>query len=106
MSLFKHIEKVEKARQRVAMHRAELAAPAAALLVRGYRHPLATVGTAAGAGFVLGSLGVGPMRVPGLTSLLSGGLAELVAQGTRLIADLGLSDGGPFSNDAGDSSTL
>jgi hypothetical protein len=64
MSVFKKIENVKKARERVAAHRDELATPAAALLQRGYRHPLTTVGTAAGAGFVLGSLGVGPLRVP------------------------------------------
>jgi hypothetical protein len=101
MSLFKKIENVKKARERVAAHRDELATPAAALLQRGYRHPLTTVGTAAGAGFVLGSLGVGPLRVPGLVSMLSGGLAEIVAHGTRLIAELGMDDGGN-DNDSND----
>lgn len=103
MSLFKQLKKVEKARLRVAMHRNELAGPAASLLVRGYRHPLTTMGAAAGAGFVLGSMGVGAVRVPGLTSLLSGGIAEIVAQGTRLIAELGMDDSGsdnPPSDDA------
>jgi len=61
--------------------------------VRGHRYPLTTVGTAAGAGFVLGSLNVHPLRVPGLSSLLGGGLAEAVAYGTRLIAELGLAAG-------------
>jgi hypothetical protein len=92
MSLFKQLDKVSKAQRRVALHRHELAVPAASLLIRGYRHPLTTVGAAAGAGFALGSLGVGPTRVPGLASLLSGGLAEIVAQGTRLITDLGMDD--------------
>lgn len=92
MSLFKQMKRVRKAQDRVAMHRNELAVPAAALLGRGYRHPLTTVGTAAGAGLVLGVLGVGPLRVPGLVSMLSGGLAELVAHGTRLIAELGMDD--------------
>jgi uncharacterized membrane protein YfcA len=90
MGLFKQLERVRKARDRVATHRNALAVPAAALLERGYRHPLTTVGTAAGAGFVLGTLGVGPMRVPGMASMLSGGLAEVVAYGTRLIAELGI----------------
>lgn len=94
MSLFKQLKRVRKARDRVATHRNELAVPAAALLERGYRHPLTTVGAAAGAGFVLGTLGVGPMRVPGLASMLSGGLAEIVAQGTRLIAEWGIGEGG------------
>jgi hypothetical protein len=92
MSLFKQLEKVHKARLRVAMHRTELATPAAALLTRGHQHPLTTVGAAAGAGFVLGSLGVGALRVPGVASMLSGGLADIVAHGTRLIAELGMDD--------------
>ncbi|RDS81439.1 hypothetical protein [Dyella psychrodurans] len=100
MSLSKQIEKVNKARQRVAMHRDELAVPAASLLLRGYRHPLTTMGAAAGAGFVLGSLGVGAMRVPGLSSLLSGGIAEIVAQGTRLITELGMDDSGNDTDDS------
>jgi hypothetical protein len=94
MSLFKQLKKVEQARLRVAEHRNVLAGPAASLLVRGYWHPLTTMGAAAGAGFVLGTAGVGPLRVPGLASLLSGGIAEIVAQGTRLIAELGLDENG------------
>jgi hypothetical protein len=100
MSLFKQLDKVEKARRRVAKHRRELAAPAASLLLRGYRHPLTTVGAAVGAGFVLGSVGVGAMRVPGLSSLLSGGIAEIVAQGTRLISELGMDDSDEDSHDS------
>jgi hypothetical protein len=102
MSLFKQLERVRKARERVALHRTEMVVPAAALLERGHRHPLTTVGTAAGAGFVLGSLGVGALRVPGLASMLTGGLAQIVAQGTRLIAELGMGDG---SNDNDSSDT-
>ena len=93
MSLFKQLEKVRAARQRVARHREEMAVPAAALLERGYRHPLTTVGVAAGAGFALGSLGVGPLRVPGMVTTISAGLAEIVAYGTRLIAEMGMDDG-------------
>jgi hypothetical protein len=93
MSLFRQIGKVRAARARVAAHRAELATPAAALLARGHRYPLTTVGAAAGAGFVLGRLNVHPLRVPGLGALLSGGLAEVVAHGTRLIAELGAMGG-------------
>jgi hypothetical protein len=59
------------------------------LLARGHAHPLTTVGGAAGAGFVLGRLNVHPLRIPGLGSLLGGGLAEAVAYGTRLVAELG-----------------
>lgn len=99
MSLFKQLERVDKARQRVARHREELATPAAALLERGYQHPLTTVGAAAGAGLVLGALGVGPLRVPGLITTISAGLAEVVAYGTRLIAELGM-DGGDHASDS------
>jgi uncharacterized membrane protein YfcA len=101
MSLFKQMKRVRNARERVATHRNEVSVPAAALLERGYRHPLTTVGTAAGAGFVLGALGVGPLRVPGLASMLSGGLAEIVAQGTRLIAEMGM-DAGSNDTDSDD----
>jgi hypothetical protein len=90
--LFKQIEKVRKAQARVAVHRNELATPAAALLARGHRHPLTTVGAAAGAGFVLGSTGVGALRVPGMASMISTGIADIVAHGTRLIAELGMDD--------------
>jgi hypothetical protein len=99
MSLFRQLERVRAARARVARHRTEMAAPAAALLERGYRHPLTTVGAAAGAGFALGSLGVGPLRVPGLVGTLSTGLAEIVAHGTRLIAEMGMDEGDPDYDD-------
>jgi hypothetical protein len=91
-SLFKQIEKVHKARDRVAVHRNELATPAAALLARGHRHPLTTMGAAAGAGFVLGSMGIGALRVPGMASIISTSIADIVAHGTRLIAELGMDD--------------
>ena len=99
MSLFKQLKIVHAARQRVALHRDELAAPAAALLERGYQHPLTTVGAAAGAGFVLGSLGVGPLRVPGLITTVSAGLAQAVAYGTRLIAEMGIMEDGDTASD-------
>jgi len=92
MSIFKQVGRVRTAQARVAAHRAELATPAAALLARGHRHPLTTLGAAAGAGFVLGNLNVHPLRIPGLGGLLRGGLAEAVAQGVRLITELGASD--------------
>jgi hypothetical protein len=89
MSLFSHLDKVRAAQARVAAHRAELAEPAAALLARGERHPLLALGVAGGAGFVLGSLDVHPLRVPGVGPLLRGGLAEVVAQGVRMVVELG-----------------
>ncbi len=85
----RELARVRKAQARMRAARTELAQPAAALLARGHAHPLATLGAAAGAGFVLGRLDVSPLRIPALGSLLSGGLAEAVAYGTRLIAELG-----------------
>lgn len=87
MSVFDRLAEVKAARLRMRVARYELTTPAAALLARGRKHPLTTVGVAAGAGVVLGTLNVHPLRVPGLGSLLGGGLAEVVAQGTRLIAE-------------------
>ena len=89
MSLFKQLAKVREAQMDMTLARGELSPPAAALLARGQRYPLTTVGTAAGAGFVLGRLNVHPLRIPGLRSLLSGGLAETVAYGARLVSELG-----------------
>lgn len=89
MSVFDQFAKVQAAQLRMSAARQELSTPAAALLARGHAHPLTTVGVAAGAGFVLGSLKVHPLRVPGVGPLLSGGLADAVAFGTRLIAELG-----------------
>jgi hypothetical protein len=89
VSVFNQMAKVQAAQLRMSAARQELSTPAAALLARGHAHPLTTVGAAAGAGFVLGSLNVHPLRVPGMGALLSGGLADAVAFGTRLIAELG-----------------
>jgi hypothetical protein len=46
-------------------------------------------------------MGVGALRVPGLVSMLSTGLAEIVAHGTRLLAEFGL-DGSDNGDDRGD----
>lgn len=88
MSLLKQNARVQAARLRVRAARQALGAPAAALLARSREHPLASLGAAAGAGFVLGSLHVPPLRVPGLASLLGGGLAGLAARAVRLLAEL------------------
>jgi hypothetical protein len=103
MRIFRHVARVRAAQLRMGVARRELSPPAAALLARGHRHPLASVGAAAGAGFVLGSLGVHPLRIPGLGSLLGGGLAEAVAYGTRLIAELGMTEPGVVRRSAADS---
>lgn len=89
MKVLDRLARVRVAQLRMSTARQELSTPAAALLARSHRHPLTTVGVAAGAGFALGSLDVHPLRVPGLGPLLSGGLADAVAFGTRLIAELG-----------------
>ncbi|MFC5742188.1 hypothetical protein [Dyella tabacisoli] len=83
----RQIHAVRAAHKNATQARGALVEPAAALLARGKRHPLSTVGVAAGAGFVLGQLNMHPLRVPGLGALLSGTAAEVVAQATRLIAE-------------------
>lgn len=103
MSLFEQTAKVQAARLRMSAARHALTTPAAALLVRGRKHPLTTVGAAASAGFVLGSLGVHPLRVPGLGALLGGGLAEVVAHAVRLVAELGAMTPGAAAAGAEDS---
>lgn len=102
MSLFKQLKAVRVAQVRAQHAREELALPAQALLARGQRYPLTTVGMAAGAGFVLGKLNVHPLRVPGLGALLSGTAAEVVGQAMRLVAEFsqGAVDGAP--QDTGD----
>lgn len=90
MNVLDQLARVQMAQLRMSAARQDVSTPAAALLKRGHRHPLTTVGVAAGAGFVLGSLNVHPLRVPGLGSLVGGGLAEVVAHGTRLLAELGM----------------
>ncbi len=89
MNIFQRIAKVRAAQARMLLARHEVTTPAAALLRRGERHPLTSMGLAAGAGFALGSLNVHPLRVPGVGPLLGGGLAEAVAVGTRLFSELG-----------------
>lgn len=92
MSVFSHLGKVRLAQQRLRLARDQVSTPAAALLARGKAYPLTTVGVAAGAGFVAGSLDVHPLRVPGVRPLLGGGLAQAIAYGTQLLAGLGTVD--------------
>lgn len=87
MSLIKQVQAVQAAKERAQQARHELTTPAQALLLRGERYPLTTMGIAAGAGFVLGKLNVHPLRVPGLGALLSGTAAEVVGQAMNLVAE-------------------
>jgi hypothetical protein len=88
MKIVRQMARVRAARERMTQARHEVGEPASALLARGREYPLTTVGLATGAGFALGSLDVHPLRVPGLASLVGGGLAEVLAQGTRLLAGM------------------
>ncbi len=88
MSAFKQLTRVRMAQARMAQARQHVGEPAGALLARAHERPLAAVGIAAGAGFALGSLDLHPLRVPGVTSLLSGGLAGAVAHGSQWLAEL------------------
>lgn len=100
MNLFSQLAKVRAARADMAMARLEIGIPAAALFERGKRNPLTTVGAAASTGFVLGTLNVHPLRVPGVSTLLGGGLSEIMSHGTQLIAQLGAFGLGPSVADA------
>lgn len=88
MNLFQRRARVQAAQLRMHAATQAVSAPAAALLARAHRHPLGTLGVAGGAGFVLGRLNVHPLRVPGVGAVFGGGMAEAVAYGTRLLADL------------------
>ncbi|CAM5624767.1 hypothetical protein [Rhodanobacter lindaniclasticus] len=88
MKVMRQLAEVRAAQARMTLARHDVGEPAAALLARGRAWPLTTVGLAAGAGVALGSLDVHPLRVPGLTSLVGGGLAEVLAQGAHLLAEV------------------
>lgn len=102
MSIFKKIAKVRTAQAKMVLARTAVTEPASALLARSERYPLITVGSAAGAGFVLGRLNVHPLRIPGLGSLLSGTAAEIVAQATRLIAEFASRESDASADDDND----
>ena len=88
MSVFKQWAEVRKAQSRMTTVRRQVSEPASALLARAHEHPLTAMGIAAGGGFALGSLNVHPLRVPGVISLLSGGLGTAVAHGSQWLAEL------------------
>jgi hypothetical protein len=88
MKIVTQMARVRAAQARMTQARHAVGEPATALLARGRAYPLTTVGLAAGAGFALGSADVHPLQVPGLASLVGGGLAEVLAQGTHLLAGM------------------
>lgn len=88
MNMFKQLARVRVAKWRMTVARHELGRPVNALLASAREHPLTSVGIASGTGFVLGSLNVHPLRVPGLASLLSGGMAGALSHGTQLLTEL------------------
>ena len=88
MNVFKRWARVRKAQLRMATVRRQAGEPASALLARVHAHPLTALGVAVGGGFALGSLNVQPLRVPGLASLLSGGMAGAIAHGSQWLAEL------------------
>lgn len=92
MRLWRHLGAVRAAQAQAVARRAELAAPAAALLARWRRHPLTALGIAGGVGLLLGALGLRLPRMAGWSSLLRGGLAEALAQGIRLATAPGAGD--------------
>jgi hypothetical protein len=98
MKIMRNIAAVKTAQARMAIARVEATEPAAALISKGYEHPLTVMGMAAGAGFLLSQVDISPARVPGVSSVLAGGIAEVVGKVVMMAAG-GLMDG------AGDEAT-
>jgi hypothetical protein len=99
MGIFSSMAKVTEARARVAAARAETVEPAAALIARGYEHPLTVLGLAAGSGFLLSSVKVNPLGVPGVSNLVAGGTADIVGKIVSIAAGSFL---GEMASDAAD----
>ena len=95
MTIFQQLARVRLARAKVQLAREQVGEPAAALLARGCANPLTSVGLAAGVGVALGAANIHPLRLPGVASLLSGGVAELVTQGVRLFTATASGDADP-----------
>ncbi|SEW24891.1 hypothetical protein [Luteibacter sp. 329MFSha] len=92
MGIFRSIANVNEARARVVAAREETVRPAAALIARGYEHPLTVVGVAAGAGFLLSNVKLNPLAVPGVSGIVAGGAADLIARGLSIAAGSFLGD--------------
>jgi hypothetical protein len=80
MGIFASMGKVTAAKARVKIARTEVVDPAAALIARGYEHPLSVLGVAAGAGFLLSNIKINPLAVPGVSGAVAGGTADIVGQ--------------------------
>ncbi|QWT19441.1 hypothetical protein KPL74_17050 [Bacillus sp. NP157] len=99
MGIFSSLAKVTAARAQVVAARAETVEPAAALIARGYEHPLTVVGMSAGAGFLLSNIKINPLAVPGVSSLVAGGTADIVGKIVSIAAGSFL---GEMAGDAAD----
>ncbi|HEX5304963.1 MAG TPA: hypothetical protein VFW82_02630 [Dyella sp.] len=89
MKLARQLAKVRLAQAEVRAARARVGVPVDALLDRVRTHPLTSVGAAAGVGAVMAQMHFHPLRVPGVSGLLTGGVIDLVGYGARLLADGG-----------------
>ena len=97
MKITRQLAQVRLAQAEVRAARADVGVPTAALIERVRTHPLTSVGVVAGAGVAMAQMDFHPLRVPGVSGLLSGGVLELVGYGVRLLADSGF---GSFSGEA------
>lgn len=105
MGIFSSMAKVTEARARVVAARAETVEPAAALIARGYEHPLTVLGLAAGSGFLLSSVKVNPLGVPGVSNLVAGGTADIVGKIVSIAAGSFLGEMAGDAADAADEAT-
>ncbi|MET0936648.1 MAG: hypothetical protein ABWX83_11690 [Luteibacter sp.] len=99
MGIFSSKAKVAAARAEVALAREATVQPAAALIARGYEHPLTVLGIAAGSGFLLSSVKLNPLAVPGVSGLVAGGTADIIGKVISMAAGSFLGD---FVGDAAD----
>ncbi|MBB3226572.1 hypothetical protein FHW69_001162 [Luteibacter sp. Sphag1AF] len=95
MGILSNMAAVTEARARMAVARVETTEPAAALVAKGYEHPLTVMGMAAGVGFFLSNVKMNPLAVPGVSTLVAGGASDLVGQLVSLAA-------GSLFNSSGD----
>ncbi|MGF6492674.1 hypothetical protein ABIE56_000829 [Luteibacter sp. 621] len=105
MGIFSSMAKVTEARARVVAARAETVEPAAALIARGYEHPLTVLGLAAGSGFLLSSVKVNPLGLPGVSNLVAGGTADIVGKIVSIAAGSFLGEMAGDAADAADEAT-